>query len=420
MEDDSVRTMKELEHNFDCMFTAAETPAGQSDLSDLQRHAVTSCMRHIPTVGGTQHSKGMTPTSHGNSRGSSRPGSGPGSRGSPARKPTMSTLCPSNPTLTELQGGSASRSHSMRDQTSHMKEKYQSRYSQRRMSTKNSSPASGCGSKNGSRNNSLHGEQVEVTRQFLATNKKVINRGDSFKKKEKPAPPFRSKVERNTEGSGDDKLENDLEKVYRVVFLGSSEVGKTSIIDQFMSSEHADVYVENIVEDDCEHRDTRTVTVDVNGEESRISFIEAPENDLSSPEELNPDCFVLVYAVDDEGSFAYAKKSLSTLSSSNSMAGKSCILVGNKADLARSRLVQTVEGCDLAVTHGVKFAETSPGMGHHIDELLVGIVMQMRLKETSLHCIKTQSSLKEAVKGFFQMFGTKEDEKRKSCRNLNV
>ena len=55
------------------------------------------------------------------------------------------------------------------------------------------------------------------------------------------------------------------------------------------------------------------------------------------------------------------------------MAGKSCILVGNKADLARSRLVQTVEGCDLAVTHGVKFAETSPGMGHHIDELLFGL-----------------------------------------------
>ena len=52
--------------------------------------------------------------------------------------------------------------------------------------------------------------------------------------------------------------------------------------------------------------------------------------------------------------------------------------MGNKADLARSRLLQTVEGCDLAVEFGVKFTETSPGMGHHIDELLVGIVMQMR------------------------------------------
>jgi hypothetical protein len=87
----------------------------------------------------------------------------------------MSTLCPSNPAVTELQAGgsAASRSHSMRDQTSHMKEKYQSRYSQRRLSTKNSSPAPAVGSRSGSRNNSLPGDEVEVTRQFLTTNKKV-------------------------------------------------------------------------------------------------------------------------------------------------------------------------------------------------------------------------------------------------------
>ena len=41
-------------------------------------------------------------------------------------------------------------------------------------------------------------------------------------------------------------------------------------------------------------------------------------------------------------------------------------------------MVETAEGCNLAVKFGVKFTETSPGMGHHIDELLVGIVMQLR------------------------------------------
>ena len=52
--------------------------------------------------------------------------------------------------------------------------------------------------------------------------------------------------------------------------------------------------------------------------------------------------------------------------------------MGNKADLERSRVLQTSDGCDLAIEFGAKFTETSPGMGHHIDELLVGIVMQMR------------------------------------------
>ena len=152
-----VLVMEEMEQNFDSLFSA-----DTKDLGDLQRQVVTRC---VPPSG---------PSSHAGSRQGSRGGSGPGSRGSPARKPTMSTLCPSNPAVTDLQSGSgASRSHSMRDQTSHMREKYQTKYSQRRLSNKNSSPAPGLGSRSGSRNNSLPGDEVEVTRQFLTTNKKV-------------------------------------------------------------------------------------------------------------------------------------------------------------------------------------------------------------------------------------------------------
>merc|ERR1712038_990130 len=137
-----------------------------------------------------------------------------------------------------------------------------------------------------------------------------------------------------------------------------------------------------------------------NGEESRITMIEVSDGeDFLSTEELNPDCYVLVYAVDDDQSFEYAKKCLRWLTSSNSLAGKSSILVGNKADLERSRVLQTSDGCDLAVEFGAKFTETSPGMGHHIDELLVGIVMQMRLSENKGPSSQP-SSLKQAFMGF--------------------
>ena len=44
-------------------------------------------------------------------------------------------------------------------------------------------------------------------------------------------------------------------------------------------------------------------------------------------------------------------------------------------------MVDACEGCDLALQFSVKFTETSPGCGHRIDELLVGIVMQLRLSE---------------------------------------
>jgi len=286
-----------------------------------------------------------------------------------------------------------------------MREKYQTKYSQRRLSNKNSSPAPGFGSRSGSRNNSLPGDEVEVTRQFLTTNKKVINRGDSFKRKERGGPPIsRPSIEISVDGCPEERVPRHFEKVYRVVFMGSTEVGKTSIIDQF-SSDHADVYVDNFACPEAEDREARTVSVDVNGEESRITMIEVSDGeDFSSTEELNPDCYVLVYAVDDDQSFEYAKKCLRWLTSSNNLAGKSSILVGNKTDLERSRVLSTSDGEDLAVEFGVKFTETSPGMGHHIDELLVGIVMQMRLRENNSGSRQPQATLKETVKGFFSIW----------------
>ena len=76
--------------------------------------------------------------------------------------------------------------------------------------------------------------------------------------------------------------------------------------------------------------------------------------------------------------------------------GAGVILVGNKTDLARSRQVRSKvsttekvrhsqidiilrqEGRNLALLYGLKFIETGAGIGHNIDQLLVGIVIQSR------------------------------------------
>ena len=73
-----------------------------------------------------------------------------------------------------------------------------------------------------------------------------------------------------------------------------------------------------------------------------------------------------------------AKSSLAWLTRNGVIPSHPVILVGNKIDLARSRCVTTADGLDMAVQYGTKFLETSPGMGHQIDELLVGIVLQLR------------------------------------------
>ena len=61
-------------------------------------------------------------------------------------------------------------------------------------------------------------------------------------------------------------------------------------------------------------------------------------------------------------------------------------------------------------------------MGHHVDELLVGIVMQIRLRET-----ETEPNLRQKhpltqriIQGFMSLVKGKEDKNRLACRNLNI
>ena len=177
--------------------------------------------------------------------------------------------------------------------------------------------------------------------------------------------------------------------------------------------------------------------MDVNNSLTHLSLIEiTTDNDINEMvEETNPDCYVLVYAVDDIESFGDTTKDiendndnititdsiktvLSYLSDNSCLSGKSVILVGNKSDLARTREIDPGEGCDLAMRFSTKYIETSPGMGHMIDELLVGIVMQCRMSEHRY--IPQQSSIKQSIIGLFNsIIGNRED-KRKYCRNLNM
>ena len=101
----------------------------------------------------------------------------------------------------------------------------------------------------------------------------MINRGDSFKRKERGGPPIsRPSIEISVDGCPEERVPRHFEKVYRVVFMGSTEVihciekksqytffqvGKTSIIDQFMSSDHADVYVDNFACPEADDREAR-------------------------------------------------------------------------------------------------------------------------------------------------------------------
>ncbi|XP_056638859.1 uncharacterized protein LOC130446550 [Diorhabda sublineata] len=218
---------------------------------------------------------------------------------------------------------------------------------------------------------------------------------------------------------------------YRVVMLGDAGVGKTALVSQFMTSEYMNTYDASLDDEFGE----RTVSVLLDGEESEMIFIDHPSSEMSVENSLStyePHACVMIYSVVSRSSFQHAEETLNYLWREGYTQEKSVIVVGNKADLARARVISPNEGKSLAVARDCKFIETSSGIQHNVDELLVGILKQIRLRESrekkkatlkkdnhKIHGSKTSLSLNIA-REILQKICLNDISKSKSCENLHV
>lgn len=110
------------------------------------------------------------------------------------------------------------------------------------------------------------------------------------------------------------------------------------------------------------------------------------ENSLTTYE---PHGCVIVYSITQRSSFRQAEEIIKYLWRENVCKEKAVILVANKVDLARSRAISTAEGISLAQSIDAKFIETSSGIQHNVDELLVGVLKQVNAKKFFIISLQT-------------------------------
>ncbi|KAL7737074.1 hypothetical protein ACLKA6_005294 [Drosophila palustris] len=256
-------------------------------------------------------------------------------------------------------------------------------------------------------------EEYYRLRHFSITGKGVVNRGDSLKSRRSrsnnsvassnsstehltaqqlqqqqqqqqqqlqqlPAPTS-SSARTSLASSRESSTSNPGNGPYRVLMLGGPAVGKSSLVSQFMTSEYLHAYDTSIDDESGE----KAVSVLLSGEESELIFIDHGYTEMTPDECLtnyDPHGYCVIYSAADRSSFSIAEQVLQVLWTNQNIAQKAIILVSNKADLARSRLVTSEEGKAMATAYDCKFIETSVGINHNVDELLVGLLSQIRLK----------------------------------------
>ncbi|XP_062574265.1 GTP-binding protein GEM-like [Saccostrea cucullata] len=223
-------------------------------------------------------------------------------------------------------------------------------------------------------------ETFQRVRSFKVTSKGLVNHGDSFRNKNRgrALPSSGSfKIDKRqrlpSETSNDtDSYSSSANEYFRIAILGAHSVGKTTLMNQFMTSEYIGGQ-----EDVSDNRASMNVSVLLDGEESSLEFWDA-QVDQNVGESFF-DAFIFVMSVDDVASFETANNAMHRLRNDLG-SDRPIILVANKIDLVRNRKVTSEEARQVANQHDAKYIETSVTLHHHVDELLVGIIRQIRLQ----------------------------------------
>ncbi|XP_007937646.1 ras-related protein Rab-44 [Orycteropus afer afer] len=177
------------------------------------------------------------------------------------------------------------------------------------------------------------------------------------------------------------KPQADPDYVFHVIFLGDSNVGKTSFLhllhhDSFATGLTATVGVDFRV---------KTLLVDNKHFALQLWDTAGQERYHSMTRQLlrKADGVVLMYDITDQKSFTNVRYWMDCLQDSGSD-NVVTLLLGNKMDCEEERQVPTEAGRQLAKELGVSFEECSAALGHNILEPVVKLARSLKMQDDRL------------------------------------
>ena len=153
---------------------------------------------------------------------------------------------------------------------------------------------------------------------------------------------------------------------YKIMVLGESKVGKTSLIKRYTKDQFGGVYLTTVGMDfqdkiiEIEDKKVRLQVWDTAGQER---FRNVTKSYFQSSRGL-----LVVYDITDKESFEKINFWIENIKN-NAPENVKLILVGNKCDLANERKVTIEDGENKARNYNIKFFESSAKDGTNVNEL---------------------------------------------------
>ena len=176
------------------------------------------------------------------------------------------------------------------------------------------------------------------------------------------------------ENDDERKISLDFDLKFKIMVIGETKVGKTSVIKRYTNDKFGGVYLTTIGVDfqdkviQIEEQKIRLQIWDTAGQER---FRNITKNYFNSS-----NGFLLIYDITDKASLEHLNFWVAQINL-NAPEKTKCILVGNKCDLEESRQVSKEEGKNYAEKNKIKFFETSAKNGTNIKEVFEYIAKEI-------------------------------------------
>lgn len=168
---------------------------------------------------------------------------------------------------------------------------------------------------------------------------------------------------------------------YKIILLGDSSVGKTSIIDR---------YCKNVFQEECPPTvgvGYQAKHIEIDGQKVKLSIWDTAGQEkfrtLTKQFYRNVDGVLLVYDISDSKTFESIDQYWFQQLDLNTNTNYQAIIIGNKTDLRTAdgnedmKFVSTQEGEDLAKKHATLFIETSAKSAEHVQSAFQELVTRI-------------------------------------------
>lgn len=170
---------------------------------------------------------------------------------------------------------------------------------------------------------------------------------------------------------------------YKVVVVGASGVGKTSIVQRLVDGTYSEEGQSTV------GVEFKTYTVTTDSETAKFSIWDTAGQErfrsVSKAYFRGASGAVLCYAIDNQSSFAELDSWLNDLQAL-AAPNAAILMIGNKSDLADERQVTQEEAKDFAQRHNLEYIETSAKDGKNVSEAFVRLAKTLaeRVKQGKL------------------------------------